>query len=163
MSDWRGRLASWKVRLAIAAALPLLTGLALWAFLWATGIAEAKVVRACERADRVNSYDLLVYAPSTPGHVLRTEVLRSGRKYHAAFTLLKEGDATETPVEQTTELLLDGEGSRFTRTGKGEWSVSEDENNDLPPFYEFTLCPEILDVEFEKDVRSAHSTAKKRD
>ena len=91
------------------------------------------------------------------GHVLRTEVRRSGRKYHAAFTLLKEGDATETPVEQITELLLDGEGNRFTRTGKGEWSVPEDDTKDLPPFYEFRLCPEVLGVEFEKDVSSANN------
>ena len=137
--------------------IPLLAGFAFWAFYWASGTAEARVADACARTGDVQSYDLLVYAPATEGHVLRTEVRRSGRKYHAAFALLKEGDATETPVEEITELLLDGEGNRFTRTGKGEWSASADDNNDLPPFYEFRLCPEILSVEFEKDVRSAHN------
>ena len=153
-------LASKSRRIVLAAsvaAIPLLAGLVLWAFSWAAGTAEARVTHACAWASDVQSYDLLVYSPATQGHVLRTEVRRSGRKYHAAFTLLKEGDATETPVEQTTELLLDGEGNRFTRTGKDEWSVSGDDDNDLPPFYEFRLCPEILGVEFEKDVRSAHN------
>ena len=156
----RFMLASKSRRIVVAAsvvAVPLLVGLVLWAFFWASGTAEARVADACARASDVQSYDLLVYAPATEGHVLRTEVRRSGRKYHAAFTLLKEGDATETPVEQITELLLDGEGNRFTRTGRGEWSISGDDNNDLPPFYEFRLCPEILGVEFEKDVRSANN------
>ena len=156
----RSMLASKSRRIVLAAsaaAVPLLAGLVVWAFYWAAGTAEARVADACARASDVQSYDLLVYAPATEGHVLRTEVRRSGRKYHAAFALLKEGDATETPVEQTTELLLDGEGNRFTRTGKGEWSVPGGENSDLPPFYEFRLCPEILGVEFEKEVRSAHN------
>ena len=156
----RSMLANKSRRIAVAAsvvAIPLLAGLALWAFFWAAGTAEARVAHACARASDVQSYDLLAYAPAMQGHVLRTEVRRSGRKYHAAFTLLKEGDATETPVEQITELLLDGEGNRFTRTGKGEWSVPEDDTKDLPPFYEFRLCPEVLGVEFEKDVSSANN------
>ena len=156
----RSILASKSRRIVLAAsavAVPLLAGLALWAFLWAAGTAEARVAEACARASDVQSYDLLSYAPATEGHVLRTEVRRSGPTYHAAFTLLKEGDETETPVEETTELLLDRNGNRFMRTGKGEWSVSEDDNSDLPPFYEFRLCPEILGVEFEEDVHSAHN------
>ena len=156
----RFMLASKSRRIVVAAsvvAVPLLAGLVLWAFFWASGTAEARVADACARASDVQSYDLLAYAPAVQGHVPRTEVRQSGRKYHAAFTLLKEGDATETPVEQITELLLDGEGNRFTRTGRGDWSVSGDDNNDLPPFYEFRLCPEILGVEFEKDVRSANN------
>ena len=124
----RSILASKSRRIVLAAvvAVPLLAGVALWAFSWAAGTAEARVDQACERASGVQSYDLLSYAPATQGHVLRTEVRRSGPTYHAAFTLLKEGDATETPVEETTELLLDRNGNRFMRTGKGEWSVSED-------------------------------------
>lgn len=156
----RSILANKPRRIAVAAlvvAIPLLAGLVVGAFSWAADTVEARVADACARASDVQSYDLLVYAPATQGHVLRTEVRRSGRKYHAAFTLLKEGDAAETPVEPITELLLDGEGNRFTRTGKGEWSASEDDNDDRPPFYEFRLCPEILGVEFEKDVRSAHN------